>query len=308
MTSVCDDVHRSTRKSEVKHSETGVQSILDAFRQFQNPFAMGSDRFDKLFCLSSGLPASKEVEADLLLYIDKGETAAAEFIESRLVGKTVKFHDPMKKLRLKTFASMAVKKELKSSEKKTIQVKAERNLLGRLVILSQDNDISLRKMFEYPLSPIPWSIATADGGMVKTSKSLLMHELETKAIPYACPPADKCIYIMDGNALIQSCINIPDTFGELALQIFNSLPKAPEIHFVTDCYKPHSIKSFERTRRGESGCYSIGGPKTRVPRENWKSSVLCRKQDSANKSASFRMAVRSLCEVFGSSQDTFRCW
>jgi hypothetical protein len=72
---------------------------------------------------------------------------------------------------------------------------------------------------------------------------------------------------------------LPETFGELALQIFKCLPKSQEIHFVTDCHTSNGIKSFERHRRGESGSYSIGGPKTRVPRENWKS-FLC---NAANK-------------------------
>jgi len=69
---------------------------------------------------------------------------------------------------------MAVKKVMKSTENKSIQVKAERNLLGILLMLSQENELSLLKLFEYPLGPIPWSIATADGGMVKTSKAQLM--------------------------------------------------------------------------------------------------------------------------------------
>ena len=240
---------------------------------------MNSDQSDKLFCLSSGLPASKEVEADLLNFVEKGETAATQFFKMRLIEKSSKFHDSMKKLRLKTFESMAVKKVLKSTEKKAIQVKAERNLLGRLLMLSQENDLSLPKLFEYPLGPIPWSIATADGGMVKTSKAQLMHHLEKKSVLSACPSAENCVYVIDGNALLQSCVNLPETFGELAFQIFKCLPKSPEIHFVTDYYNSNSIKSFERNRRGESGCYSLGGPKTRLPRENWKSFLL----NAANK-------------------------
>jgi hypothetical protein len=70
-----------------------------------------------------------------------------------------------------------------STEKKSLQVRAERILLGKLLMLSQDKDISLRKLFEYPLGPIPWSLATADGGMVKTNEAQLLHHLETKSTP-----------------------------------------------------------------------------------------------------------------------------
>ena len=50
-----------------------------------------------------------------------------------------------------------------------VAIKAERNLLGRLVFLAQENDINLEKLFEYPLGPIPWSLATAGGRPTKLS-------------------------------------------------------------------------------------------------------------------------------------------
>jgi len=101
----------------------------------------------------------------------------------------------MAKLNLKTFQSMAATKVLTSSQKKTIQVKAERNLLGRLLMLSQTYDISLDKVFEYQLGPIPWTLATADGGMTKTDKAQLMHHLELKGESCSKPSVEKCVYI-----------------------------------------------------------------------------------------------------------------
>ena len=73
---------------------------------------------------------------------------------------------------------MAIAKQLTSSQKKTVRIKAERNLLGKLLLISQRNDISIDKLFMYPLSPVPWSLATADGSFVKTNKAQLMHTLE----------------------------------------------------------------------------------------------------------------------------------
>ena len=97
-----------------------------------------------------------------------GEEATVEFIQQRLVEKSVKFHQPMHKLKLKTFEAMAVRKQLASSKQKTVKVKAERNLLGQLLMLCQTHDVCLDKLFTYPLAPIPWSLATADGSMCKT--------------------------------------------------------------------------------------------------------------------------------------------
>ena len=73
------------------------------------------------------------------------------------------------------------------------------------------------------------------------------------------------MHIIDGNAVIQSCVSLPETFGDLAIHIFRLLPKSTEVHFVTDSYKDSSIKSFERSHRGMSAQYCIGGPKTKVP-------------------------------------------
>jgi len=148
-----------------------------------------------------------------------------------------------------------------------VQIKAERNLFGRLLILSQQHDISLEKLFRYPLGPIPWSLAAADGGLVKTDKSKLMHHLETLAPVPDTPPIEVCIYIMDGNAHFQALVHLPDTFEELAVQVFHSLPKATVVHFVTDTYKDLSIKSLERNRKESSSTYLIGGAKTKLPKD-----------------------------------------
>jgi len=45
-------------------------------------------------------------------------------------------------------------------------------------MLSQRNAISMPKLFKHSLSPIPWSIATADGCLAKTNKAQLLHSLE----------------------------------------------------------------------------------------------------------------------------------
>ena len=84
--------------------------------------------------------------------------------------------------------------------------------------------MSLKKLFQYPLGLIRLSIATANGGMVKTSKAQLMHHLEANDAVCAPPQIVDCVYIIDGNAIIQSCVSLPDTFGELALQIISRLP------------------------------------------------------------------------------------
>ena len=93
----------------------------------------------QLFCLSSGQPASESeaVADDLCRFVEAGEKAASDIIQTRMDERSVKFHDKMKKQSLKTFWSMAVEVKMTSSKKKTTEMRTERNLLGSLLMLSQ---------------------------------------------------------------------------------------------------------------------------------------------------------------------------
>jgi hypothetical protein len=104
----------------------------------------------------------------------------------------------------------------------------------------------------------------------KTTKSQLMHVLEGEVPAADTPDVDipsNPVVIIDGNALIHSRVSLPETFGQLAMSIFKSLPQAPVIHFVTDYYHTESIKGTERERRGISSTQIIGGPMTKLPRD-----------------------------------------
>lgn len=223
------DVHKSNRPSALKRSEDDVASVVSAVKRFLNPFQIEGDNQQQLYCLSSGQPATSAVAADLLRYVDVGKDAAELFVNSRLITKAVQFHQPIRKQNLLTFKAMATKCKLTTTKQKSVQVRAERNLLGRLLLLSQSNDVSLEKLFAYQLGPIPWSIATTDGSLVKTDKAQLMHCLEETAQTVADgenkAPVDR-MYIVDGNAHIQSMTHLPATFEELAHAIFCTLPKA----------------------------------------------------------------------------------
>ena len=84
---------------------------------------------------------------------------------------------------------------------------------------------------------------------VKTDKSTLLHNLESSNEPVTNRPSD-AVHVIDGNAMLQSLKPIPDTFEVVAESVFNQLPKSKRADFVTDTYKPQSIKSYERERRG----------------------------------------------------------
>ena len=130
-------------------------------------------------------------------------------------------------------------------------------------MLSQHHNISLEQLFEFSLGSIPWSLATADSGLVKTDKAQLMSKplLTTQTMSHW----RKLSNIMDGNALMQSLTHLPHTFRDLAMLIFTCLLKSDTVHFVTDTCLENSIKQLERARCGSSAAYITGVSKTKLP-------------------------------------------
>ena len=139
--------HKDIRKSELQHNEADIRMVVNAISNFVNPFEVENKDF--LYYISSGAPALADVEEDLLSADMSGNKARDEFIEDRLVKKTASFFDPVKKQRLKTFASLAKCVKLTGSEKKLRQMRAERNIFGQLVPLSLKHNISMEKTLRY---------------------------------------------------------------------------------------------------------------------------------------------------------------
>ena len=144
---------------------------------------------------------------------------------------------------------------------------AQRNVFGQLLLLSQDNNLDLQKVMEYPSGQFHghWEQLMP----IKTDKAVLMHNLEDASSPKSSANERNHIYVIDSNAFFHSLNKIPETFGELARTVFNSLPQMSKVHFLADNYKEDSVKSIERIRRGNSHAYSIAGPLMKTPRV-WK--------------------------------------
>ena len=74
-----------------------------------------------------------------------------DFIKLRLVERSVGFHEPIKRNKLKTFAASEVTKKLTNSQNKISQIKAERNVFGQQVLLSLEHDVDLQLTLSFPL-------------------------------------------------------------------------------------------------------------------------------------------------------------
>ena len=52
---------------------------------------------------------------------------------------------------------------MKTSTRKKIILKADKNLFSIMTIVAQSQQLDMKEVFSHPLGPIPWSLSTADG-------------------------------------------------------------------------------------------------------------------------------------------------
>ena len=73
----------------------------------------------------------------------------------------------------------------------------------------------------YPLTQVPFSLASSDGSPLKTNKSTLLHKLESKDFyeHQVLTILPNTVCIIDGNALFHSITEVPSTYDELAKKI-----------------------------------------------------------------------------------------
>ena len=102
---------------------------MEAMNNFINPFTI-EDK-DTLYCPSSGAPVPSNVENYILMSDEIGKKAHKQFVQDRLIDKTVSFHAPVKKQNPKTVANQAKTSLVQGKARKNIEITAERNVLGQ---------------------------------------------------------------------------------------------------------------------------------------------------------------------------------
>ena len=100
------------------------------------------------------------------------------FVEKRFDIKDTLFYEPIKKLKIKTFASLQVPYSKTSSANKVQQNTMQKNIFGQLLVLQEKQPLDLKKVFCFQLTPVPYSLATTDGWPIKTAKSKLLTCIE----------------------------------------------------------------------------------------------------------------------------------
>lgn len=256
-------------KARLSRDEEDVRKVESTLKTWINPFAESES--NEICHLASGATASEHLEQDLLTAHDRGKEALMLYIQKRLVSNEVGFYEAIPKLKLANFTSVAKAVKISGTD---ISLKADRNLFARLLVIAQTRDMDLREVFKHSLGPLPWSLTSTDGSLGKTDKSKLL-ELLTNQVEPAEDVPPTAAWVVDGMAILQSLKEIPSTFKDLAIMIFNMIAPpstmATRIDFVTDRYLETSIKNAERSRRGSHGSLKvkITGPGQKCPKQ-WK--------------------------------------
>ena len=88
-----------------------------------------------------------------------------------------KFHDPLKTNELKTFSDLNKKKQVPINDRSII-LKADRSLFGRIIVISQERSLQMDTILSHPLGPLPWALSTPNGLLRKTNKASLASMLQ----------------------------------------------------------------------------------------------------------------------------------
>ena len=119
-------------------------------------------------------------------------------------------------------------------------------LYGRMLVVSQQRHIDLRRVFSYELAPHPLSLFDEFGDMRKGTKATLVTKLAV--LTSSVEPPD--LGIVDGNAMILH-VNWPKsgTVHTYVNSFRQAVKRDHHVIVVFDRYRDNSIKSHERDRR-----------------------------------------------------------
>ena len=156
----------------------------------------------------------KKLRVLLLEAETKGQEQMKNVIEKRLVDQTIDLYKPIKRLSLGAFSSL--KKVKVKNYNKVTQFSAQSDIFGKISLIQQNRKINLQEVFSYPLGPIPWVLAEANGEHKKSSKAKIMYELE-KGVTRVEKIDASVVPIFDGMALVRMVRCTGLTYNQLMM-------------------------------------------------------------------------------------------
>jgi hypothetical protein len=253
--------HNEAKPSRQNRDNSDENTLLSILRRFQL-FAPTSHPTILQNIATKDL-ATDKIQRSLLDAKALGLQQLDEFVNDRLLVQphttaNISLYDTIKKNKAPTFENLYDIIQPSSKINKTIVMKADKNVLQRLVTAyAAGRDVDLDTILKHELLPVPVSLAEMNGSLRTGSKSLLADILTSNI---ECPATidlegrSSCLLI-DGQARVVAIGKPPDakTFGDLAdiftQSIFQSGTSYDRIDVIFDRYREESIKSETRLRR-----------------------------------------------------------
>jgi hypothetical protein len=259
-----EDIAREAHPSRIRKDMKQLKELTDFLTSCKNPF---SDENEPLFNISTGKAASNETQKFLLNVREIGEKAMNDYIE-RCHEDPLSFELPIRRQKISTFANDG-KKIKRSCQGIIKEIKMERDMLGKLLMISLNHKLDIGLVLQYPLTPVPLVFSHLDGTINSTDKAVLYKNLEKRVDSVGPEVID--VYIVDGFFFLHLLgPNIPQIYEDIARFILVKLCKlkAKTIHLVFDRILSPSIKDLERDVRSDcdrSTNYGSFGKKQKRP-------------------------------------------
>lgn len=214
--------HKEATPRRVKRDEEDVKKMMGCFSSglMTDPFKNDSDA---LLNIATRVVLPEDVAQNLVRSTEKGRQQMNAFVEKRIDSNAVGFWEPIPNMKIKTFSSANKKICIKSSDK-LVTVNADRDLFGRILIVSNTRQICLKDVLSFELSPVPYLLANADGRLRKGTKSTLCTFLEkdVNVVQELTASPNPTVVIIDGMAVIQMSKSAgASTFGVLSEKYYN---------------------------------------------------------------------------------------
>ena len=161
---------------------------------------------------------------------------------------------------MQTFKSSASKPK---KDKKGKDLSNRRKFASFIILVKQDR-LKLNEVLTYSLGPVSYPLASSDGSLAKTPKSVVI-SLEQSKWPLEEESIDltsRCAFIM---SLVQSSLpsQLPRTFKDFAACISTKISQmsvrlhASRVDVVYDTYPINSIKAIEHASRNSQNAPSF---------------------------------------------------
>ena len=149
-----------------------MQRIITCFKSglMKDPF---NDESDSLRNIATGVVLPTNVAQQLVTSVEKGHEQMIYFIQQHFNSNNASFWDAIPNLKIHTFSSTMKKTKMKGTDEKLVVITEDRDLFGRLLIITNVWQVNLREILSYDHLAVPYSLVHTDGTLRKTTKSVL---------------------------------------------------------------------------------------------------------------------------------------